>query len=488
MSAKPSRDRTDKDGGNEMAEEQLTGQTGPEKESGYKNEEVFRDMPPAKALWTFALPSVISALVLLIYNLADTYFIGRVGDPYMVAAVSLVLPIYNICFAISNLFGVGGGTLIARLMGAQDPEEGKKVSGFSVVSSVLAAALFSLIIGVFMDSILYLLGASENTIGFARQYTFWVVVIGAYPTVLNLTLSNLAKNAGLSKEAGISSTACAILNIILDPLFMFVILPEGMEVIGAAVATMTSCTVNAVVFVIIFLRNKDSSLLRLLPTKGLPRRSSIASIISVGIPAALSLFLFDLTSIVLNKLAAGHGDIPLAAIGIVVKAERIPLNICTGLCMGMVPLVGYSYAAGNYDRMKKILHTTEKHGYIISLICIVLYEIFAGSIMSLFISDAETVSLGTSYLRVRCLATIVMFASFHFVNFFQGVGMGKQALALAVIRQLVCNIPLLLILNHFFGMNGVVWTQFIADSITALISYGVYGRAARKWGITPQSS
>ena len=455
----------------------------------YKNEAVFRDMPAAKALWTFAMPSIATMLVLLLYNLADTYFLGRVGNPYMVAATSLVLPVYNVTIAFANLFGAGGGTLIARLMGRHDPEEAKKVSGFSVVMSVIVSVIFALIMYVFEDPILYFLGASGNTILYARQYTFWVLIIGALPSVLLHSMSNLAKNAGLSKEAGIGNVFSTVMNIILDPVFMFVILPEGMEVVGAAVATLISCIFNALYFIAIFRINRSRSVLRMLPTGGLPRKDSILSIFSVGIPAALSMFLYDLTNIVINKLAAGHGDIPLAAIGIVLKAERLPLNICVGLCMGMVPLVGYSYAAGNYKRMKEIHRTTQLHGCIISVICIVLYEIFAGVIMNVFISDAETVVLGTAYLRVRCLATILMFACFNYTNFFQGVGMGKQALVLSVVRQLVFNIPILLILNSVLGMTGVIWTQFIADGCTAVVSIFVYRATARKtWDRLPQSS
>lgn len=447
-----------------------------------KNEEVFRDMPVAKALWTFALPSVISQLVLLAYNLADTYFLGRVGNPYMVAAVSLVLPVYNICVAFANLFGTGGGTLISRLMGAQNPDEAKKVSAFSVLMSVIVSALFALCILVFRDPVLRLLGASEKTIGYARDYIFWILVIGGVPTVLGITFANLLRNAGFSKEAGLGNSAAGILNIILDPLFMFVIFPPGQEVVGAAVATMLSNLLNDVYFISVFIRNRNQSVLRLVPRKGLPSKASVLSIISVGVPSALTTFLFDACQIVIDKLAAGHGDIPLAAIGIVLKAERLPLNIGVGICMGMVPLIGYNYAAGNIGRMKSIHRTAQGSGLAVSAVCILLYELFAGTIMSAFIDNAETVALGTVYLRVRCIATFMMFACFNFVFFFQAVGMGKYSLLLACVRQLVFNIPMLCVFDHFFGMTGVIWTQFIADTCTALISFLVYKRVAvRTW-------
>lgn len=451
-----------------------------------KNEHVFKDMPVSRALWTFALPSIISQLILLIYNLADTYFLGRVGNPYMVAAVSLVLPVYNICVCFANLFGTGGGTLISRLLGSQSPDEAKKVSAFSVVMSIVFSACFALLIFAFQRPLLTFLGASEYTIGYAVQYSFWVLVIGGVPTVLSITMSNLARNAGLSKEAGIGTSCAGLLNIILDPLFMFVIMPSGMEVVGAAVATMISNTCNVIYFIFLFRANRGKSVLRIIPRAGMPSANSIQKIVAVGVPSALTTLLYDLTNIVIDKLSATHGDIPLAAIGIVLKAERLPLNIGVGLCLGMVPLIGYNYAAGNFDRMKKIHRTTQFYGLVISAVCIVLYELGAGLIMNIFISDAQTVALGTTFLRVRCLATFMMFACFNYCFFFQAVGMGKQSLALAVIRQLVFNIPLLLILNSLFGMMGIVWTQFIADACTAVISVIFYRRVARRTWDAPK--
>ena len=445
-----------------------------------KNEEVFRDMPVAKALWIFALPSVISQLVLLAYNLADTYFIGRVGNPFMVAAVSLVLPVYNISVAFANLFGTGGGTLISRLLGAQKADEAKKVSAFSVICSLIVSALFSLFILLFRDPVLRLLGASEATIGYASDYIFWILVIGGVPTVLAITFSNLLRNAGLSKEAGLGNSCAGLLNIILDPLFMFVLFPPGKEVVGAAVATMLSNTCNLVYFISVFVRNRDQSVLRLVPKRGLPSRASVISILSVGVPSALTTFLFDVSQIVIDKLAAGHGDIALAAIGIVLKAERLPLNIGVGICMGMVPLVGYNYAARNIARMKRIHRTAQGFGLVVSACCIVMYELFAPWIMSLFIDNAETVALGTVFLRVRCLATFMMFACFNFVFFFQGVGMGKYSLVLAVVRQLVFNVPILFLFDSLFGMTGVIWTQFTADTLTALVSEALYLKVAKR--------
>ena len=444
-----------------------------------KNEHVFRDMSVPRALLTFAVPSIISQLVLLAYNLADTYFLGRVGNPYMVAAVSLLLPVYNVCCALANLFGTGGGTLIARLLGAGKPDEAKRVSSFSVVAATVAAAAFALCIFASGDVLLRFLGASDATLGFAKSYAFWVLVVGGIPAVLSITMLNLARNAGLAREASIGASGSGLLNIALDPLFMFVLLPRGNEVAGAAIATALSNTCSVIYFIILFRVSRNKSVLCIIPREGLPSRSSVAAVISVGIPAALTNFLYDLTNIVIDKLSSTHGDIALAAIGIVLKAERLPLNICLGICFGMGPLVAYNFAAGNFTRMKAVFRTAQFWGAVLCAVCIAVYEAAAGAIMRLFIDNAATVALGTSYLRVRCLAPVMMFACFSFVMFFQSIGRGGPALAFAVTRQLVFNIPLLFLLDHFFAMSGIVWTQFIADAITAAISYAVYRHIAR---------
>jgi len=217
----------------------------------------------------------------------------------------------------------------------------------------------------------------------------------------------------------------------------------------------------------------------------LPRRierirpDSMRSIFAVGVPAALSLFLFDLTNIVINRLAASHGDIQLAAIGIVLKVERLPLNIGIGICLGMIPLVAYNYAAKNLPRMKAFFSAARLAGVVFSLISVALYRTFAGTVVRAFISDAETVRYGTAFLQARCFATPFMFLSFHMVHFMQSIGHGRESFLLAVIRQLCLNIPILFLLNAIFGVMGIVWTQAVADAINVVVSYLIYARVIR---------
>ncbi len=448
--------------------------------SKVSTKEIFETKSVPSALAKMAIPTIMSQLITLIYNIADTWFIGQTDNPYMVAASSLVLTIFLMTSAIANLFGVGGGSLVVRLLGSKEEEEAKKVASLSLVMATVASLIFSLLCLIFMNPLLYLLGASDNTIGYARQYLLFVVVIGGVPAVLANTMSAMVRNIGYAKEAGFGLGLGGILNVILDPVFMFVLFPDGYQVAGAAVATMLSNVITLVYFILVYRRLKEKTVLSLPHRIEKIRRQSLRSLFSVGIPAAMSLLLFDLTNIVINKLASGHGDIELAAIGIVLKVERLPLNIGIGICLGMIPLVAYNYASKNHKRMKGFFVAARLAGLIVSILCVIFYRIFAPDIINAFISDADTVRFGTEYLQSRCFATPFMFLSFHMVHFMQAVDRGKVSFSLAIIRQICLNIPILLLMNYLFGMSGIVWTQLIADVINVIISYIIYGRLIGK--------
>ncbi|MBQ9212253.1 MAG: MATE family efflux transporter [Clostridia bacterium] len=442
--------------------------------------ELFERMPVSKALTRMAIPTIISQLITLIYNMADTWFIGRTGNPYMVAASSLVLTVFLMAGALGNLFGVGGGSLVVRLLGQKDEEEAKRVASWTLVIAALFALIFSLLCLVFMDPLLRLLGASDNTIGFARQYLIFVVVIGGLANVVNTAMSFLLRNVGYSREAAFGMSFGGVLNIALDPLFMFLILPDGYQVMGAGIATMLSSFVSLGYFILVYRRVRTDSVLSLPKRLERIRPESRRNIFSIGVPAALSVFLFDLTNIVINRLSASHGDLELAAIGIVQKVERFPLNIGIGICLGMIPLIAYNFASGDIKRMKAFFTAARVAGLVIAAISVLLYYVFADELISAFINNAETVALGTDFLRARCFATPFMFLSFNMVNFMQAVNRGKESFWLAAIRQIGLNIPILFLLDHFFGMTGIVWTQAVADILNVIISYIIYGRVIRQ--------
>ncbi|MGN1267073.1 MAG: MATE family efflux transporter [Dorea sp.] len=442
--------------------------------------DIFENKPVPSALATMAIPAVVSQLITLVYNIADTWFIGQTNNPYMVAAASLVATIFLMTAAVSNLFGAGGGNLVVRLLGGRQEEEASKAASWSVVMAAVSSLVFAFLCLIFMNPLLRFLGASDQTIGYARQYLLIVVVIGAFPTIVSNTMSYMLRNIGYSKEASFGLGFAGILNVILDPIFMFVILPDGYQVVGAAVATLLSNVVALIYYISIYVKVQKHTILQIPRKLEKIQRTSLNSILSVGLPAALSLLLYDLTNMIINMLSASHGDLQLAAIGIVLKVERLPLNIGIGICMGMMPLIGYNYASKNFKRMKEFFTFSRFVAIVIAVVCVILYRVFAADIVNVFIEDVETVAYGTEFLKARCFATPVMILSFHMVHFMQAVDRGKISFYLAVIRQICLNIPILFVLNYFFGMNGIIWTQVIADFINAVISYIIYNKEIGK--------
>ena len=439
-----------------------------------EQEDVFRNLPVPKALFKMILPAVASQLIVLIYNMADTFFVGQTNNPYMVAGTSLILPVFNITLCLAGLAGIGGGSMISRLLGQEREDESRKVSAFSLYLAFLIAALFALGMGLFMEPMLLILGAGENTYEYARQYALCVIVIGGVPTVLSNVLSNLIRSIGRSKEASIGIILGGLLNIALDPLFMFVLMPEGYEVLGAGVATCLSNCVALLFFIVVLIRMGRGSVISFAPMLGLPRSSSVLAVFGVGIPSAIASFLFDLDYVIIDKLMVSYNDLAMAAVGIVLKVERFPLNVGIGICQGMMPLVAYNYSAGNEKRMNDTVRLSRRLGLAVAAVSILLYELFALEFSRLFISDAETVALASQFLRIRVLATPLMFMSFFTVYLFQAFGKGRISLFLGVTRWLVFNIPMLFLLNSLFGMFGIVWSQVTADSLTVLMSLYVY--------------
>lgn len=445
-----------------------------------ENRELFETMPVAKALTKMAIPTIISQLITMIYNLADTYFIGRTNNPYMVAAASLSYVLFFILTALSNLFGVGGGSQISRLLGEQRYEEAKKVCSFSFYGTIGISLLYSLGCLIFMDPLLRLLGATENTIAYSCQYTLWVIVVGGVPSCLSMTMAHLLRSEGYAKYASYGLSGGGILNMILDPLFMFVIMQPGQEVMGAALATMLSNCVALCYFAVMFVRLRNDTVLCLSPRMIVPGKASVRAVFAVGIPSAIGSLMACLSNTVVNKLSSGYNDFAVAAMGIVKKIDMLPMNVGMGLCQAMVPMVAYNYSTKNYRRMRSFTNAARVSGVAFAALCIVVMEIFAAQIILLFIHDEETVQYGMDFLRINVLATPLMICNFQMSYTFQAMGKGAESLLLTSCRQGIINIPLLFLMNWLVGLYGIIWTQLLADSITVVISFAFYHRTIRK--------
>ena len=436
-------------------------------------------MTVPQAVRTMVVPSVLSQLIVLIYNLADTYYVGQTNNPYMVAGVSLILPLFNVSLAIGSLFGAGGGALLPKLLALERREEASRVAAYCIRLAIGFAALFSLLMLLFMRPMLNLLGAGANTYAHSRTYVLLVLVAGGIPTILASVLSNLLRSLSLSREAGIGVALGGALNLVLDPLFMFVLLPPGNEVLGVGIATLLSNLISCGYCLFVYIRRQKEIPARFLAP--LPEPEHRGAVFSVGVPGTVGALLFDLDYIVLNRLSSGYGDTVLAAVGIVLKAERFPQQVGIGLCQGMVPLVAYSYALRDYRRTKEIMICTLKVGLAVAIVSITLYELFPSQIVRFFIEDAETVFYGTNILRIRSVAAAIMFFCFFVVFVFLGFGNGRAALILAIIRWLGLNIPMLFLFNRLFGLYGLSWAQLISDLLTVAVSYVWLFRYMKNW-------
>lgn len=445
-----------------------------------KKTELFERMPVSKALATLAIPTIISQLITMIYNLADTYFIGLTGDPVKVAASTLAFTIFFMLCGLSNLFGVGGGSHISRLLGAKKEDEVKCVSSFSFYSTLALTALFGLFCYLFMDSILPFLGASDATFGYAAEYTLWVVIVGGIPATGAMCLSHLLRSEGYASKASFGLGLGGVLNIILDPIFMFVLLPEGQEVRGAAIATMLSNVISLAYFLIVMARLRGKTALSLSPRYMGAGARHTGKILATGVPSAAGALLASVSNMVLNQLSAAHSDIQLAALGIVKKIDMLPLNVGMGLCQGMLPLAAYNYASGDHRRMKKAMLSCGLAGVAFALLCILLFQLAPDFIVHLFIDEAATVSYGAIYLRIACLATPLMILNLLATFSLQAMGKGPESLVLSISRQGFVNIPLQFLFNSLWGMTGLVFVQLAADFITLFLSLFLILRVFRR--------
>nr|MBQ6242824.1 polysaccharide biosynthesis C-terminal domain-containing protein [Lachnospiraceae bacterium] len=450
--------------------------------------EIFENLPVPRALWVMAVPTVISQLINLIYNMVDAYFIGRTGNSYMMGATTLTLTLVMMNTALSNITGIGGGSLLARLMGAGREEEARRVSAFSICCSAAIGFTYSLLLGLFARPLLLFLGASDNTIGYALQYTQLVLVLGSIPSQLSMTLAHLLRNAGYSGKASLGLSGGGILNMILDPLFMFVLLPPGYEVVGAAVATLLSNTAACLYLLFTYRRARETAPLSVSPAVARrTERGSVRALFAVGVPSAILTGLFDLANVCANMIAAAHSDLVLAGLGITMKVERVPNAISIGICQGAMPIIAYNYASGNTARMKKTINTARLWGLCVAACAILFFQLFAEPATRLFLDTSKagaenallTISFAAMFLRIRCLASPVQFINYHSSFCMQAMGRGRSTMIHAAVRELVVYIPLMFLLDKLFAEPGLAAALPAAESVSAVFAMWMLGRAIK---------
>lgn len=432
-----------------------------------KKTELFEKTPIPKAVMTLAVPTIISSLVMVIYNLADTYFVGMLNDPIQNAAVTLAAPVLLAFNAVNNLFGVGSSSMMSRALGTKDYDTVARSSAFGFYCSLICGILFSLIFTFFHTPLVTLLGADAQNAAATSEYLKWTVTCGATPAILNVVLAYLVRAEGASLHASIGTMSGCLLNIILDPIF---ILPWGLDMgaAGAGCATFISnCVACAYFLVLLFVKRKNTYVC-IKPSMFGMKKAIVAGVFGVGIPAAIQNLLNVTGMTVLNNFTSSYGSDAVAAMGIVQKINMVPLYIALGLSQGIMPLISYNYASKDHSRMKKAIFFSAKISITFMCVVSVAYYAGAGTLTSMFMKNEAIIAYGTKFLRGLCLALPFLCMDFLAVGIFQACGLGKKALVFAILRKIVLEIPALYVLNRIYPLYGLAYAQPTAEVILAI--------------------
>lgn len=437
--------------------------------SQIENKEIFEDMPIPKAARKLMIPTVLSSLVMVIYSLADTYFVGMLNDPLQNAAVTLAAPVLLAFNAVNNLFGVGSSSMMSRALGRGDFDAVKKGAAFGFYCSLAGGFLISSFCLLFSTSLLTLLGADAASMDATAAYMKWTVICGAAPSIVNVVMAYFVRSEGSALHASIGTMSGCVLNMILDPIF---IMPWGlgMGAAGAGLATfLSNCVACGYFFILLFVK-RGRTYISLNPKDFTLKKEIVLEVCGVGIPASIQNLLNVTGMTILNNLMSGYGTEAVAAIGIAQKIYMIPMQIALGGTQGIMPLVGYSYSSKNYRRMDNTIRFVRRLLVPSLLIVSALGWIFASGLIRIFIENPDIVRYGAIFLRALSLAIVFLSVDFLGVGVFQSMGKGKISLVFAILRKIVLEIPATLILNGLFGIHGIAYGAFVAELILACVS------------------
>ena len=430
-----------------------------------QRKELFESIPVKKAVITMAIPTVLSQLVHVLYNMADTFFIGQLNDPAQVAAATLSMPPFLFLTGIANLFGIGGASLISRRLGQKRPESARRCAAFSIWGGFVVALAYGLVILLFRDRLLPLIGTNEATYPLVYQYLLWTTVIGAVPTVMNTLFSHLVRTEGKAKSASFGVTLGCVLNILLDPLFIFVF---KMGIMGAAAATMVSNGIAMLYFVILILRDRET-VISLHPRYFTLGERIPSEILITGFPSFLMVLMSFLSNTFLNTLVSGYSNEAMAGMGIAKKIDMVGFAIAQGMTQGVLALIGYNFAAGNRERMRDTIKTTLLYSTGIAAVFTVLLFLFAPVITRSFIQNEQTVAYGSRFMRVMCVTCPAASVTMMVVTVFQATGEKLRPMLVSMLRKGGLDIPFMLLYNALTGVEGIAYATPTADLLTMTI-------------------
>lgn len=428
---------------------------------------LFAEVPVRKAVLTLAIPTVISQLITVVYNMADTFFIGQLNDPLQVAAATIAMPCFMFLTAFANLFGLGGSSLISRCLGMDNRDKARSTASFCIWTGIVVAFLYGIGILLLEPVLFPILGAKAETWEYLKEYVFWTIGVGAVPTVMNAEFAHLIRSEGYSRQAGFGVALGGILNIALDPLFIFTF---RLNIAGAAIATMLSNLIAMLYFIAFLLRIRKKTVIALKPKAYSVKQKIPLEVLTVGLPGFVMTMMSTISNTALNHIVAGYSTTAIAGMGIAKKIDLLAYAIAQGMTQGTLPLIGYNYSSGNHSRMKSAIKAAFLYSFIVAVCGTLLLYFFAAPIAGSFISDTETVGYGQKFLKIICLACPTTAVNFMCITVFQAIGKRVQPLFLSLLRKGSLDIVFMLLLNKAMGISGIAWATPFADWIAFVIS------------------
>lgn len=435
---------------------------------------VFERAPVPRAVLKNAIPAMAAMLMVLIYNLADTFFIAQTHNDILVAAVSLATPVFLIFMSLGTVFGIGGTSVISRAFGQGRQEYAKKVCAFCMWSCVVVGIVMSAGFLLFMEQILTLIGASADTWGPAKTYLTIVALGGPFVLISNC-YSNILRAEGQPTRAMIGQVLGNLLNVVLDPLMILVF---NWGIAGAAIATVIGNIAGAGYYIAYFLRGKSSLSIHI---RDFSLKDKICTgVLSIGIPASLGSLLMSVSQIVVNARMAGYGDMALAGMGVAMKVTMMTGMVCIGFGQGVQPLLGYCVGAELWERFKKIMRFSVLFSLGLSAVMTGLCYLLRGPIIRVFLTQPASFDYAITFTSIL-LTTSFLFGVFYVLtNALQAMGAAVQALIINLSRQGIIYIPALFILQAILQANGLAWAQPVADLLSTALVAALYFRTSRR--------
>ena len=436
--------------------------------------ELFEKAPVSQAVLKNALPAMAAMLMVLIYNLADTFFIGQTHDALQVAAVSLAMPVFLMFMAVGTVFGMGGTSVISRALGQGRMEYAKKVCSFCMWGCVVVGVVMSALFLIFMDEILSLVGASPDTWDYAKSYLTIVSLGGPFVLISNC-YSNVVRAEGRSSQAMMGQIIGNLLNVVLDPIM---ILGFGWNIAGAAIATVIGNVAGALYYIFYFVRGKSTLSVSI---KDFTLKDQVCSgVLAIGVPAALGSLLMSVSQIIINSQMTQYDDMAVAGMGVAMKVVTITGMVCMGLGQGVQPLLGYCVGAKLWERFKKALRFSLTFSLALGVALTVICYLFVNQIVGAFLTDVNAYSYAVQFSCIL-LTTSSLFGVFYvLINTLQAMGAATPALVINLSRQGIIFIPALFILQAAIGITGLVWAQPVAGILSIGLALFLYVRVSRK--------